>query len=234
MLLIVAHRRDVGAEALVHRWSAHDAHLLSCEDLSTAGWCHSLDYPGISTAVVGGRVISVRKIAGVLTLLPWVMPDQLINTVPADRAYVAGEMTAFLVSWLSELTCPVLNRPTATCLMGLNWRPEQWVHAAARAGIPVRPVHRRVVLSADPALEFAEDAPTTVTVIGRCCLGEADRVLAMHARRLAAVAGVDMLAAQFDGSDSDARLLGVDLRPDISSPAIADAILEYFSRSCGC
>jgi hypothetical protein len=234
MLVVVSDRHDTGAAALVHRWRAHEAQLLSCEDLSIAGWCHSLEHPGISTAVVGGRVISVNKIAGVLTLLPWVMPNQLINTVPEDRAYVAAEMTAFLVSWLSELTCPVLNRPTPACLMGPNWRPERWVHAAARAGIPVRPVRRHVALAADPAPEHAEGAPTTVMVIGGCCLGEADRMLAIHARRLAAVAGVDMLAVHFDRPDADARLVGADLRPDISSPAIADAILEYFSRSCGC
>jgi hypothetical protein len=234
MLLIVAHRGDIHAAALARRWRTHDAHLLSCEDLSTAGWCHSLEHPGASTAVVGGRVISVSKIAGVVTLLPCVMPEQLAHIVPADRTYVAAEMTAFLVWWLSELTCPVLNRPCPGCLMGPNWGPQQWVHAAARAGIPVRPVHRRVVLSADPAPEHTEGAPTTVTVIGGRCLGQADRILALHARRLAVVAGVDMFAAHFDGPDASARLLGADLRPDISSPAAADAILGAFDRSRGC
>jgi hypothetical protein len=234
MLLIVAHQDDRAAEALVRRWSAHDAHLLSCEDLSTGGWCHSLEHPGASTAIIGGRVINVRKVAGVLTLLPWVIADQLIHIVLADRTYVAAEMTAFLLSWLSELTCPVLNRPSPGCLMGPNWGLQQWVHVAAHAGIPVRPVHRRVALSADPAPERSDGAATTVTVIGSRCLGKADRMLAMYARRLAAVAGVDMLVAHFDAPDASARLLGAGIRPDISSPAIADAILETLTRSRAC
>jgi hypothetical protein len=234
MLLIVAHRGDADAAALLHRWGAHDAHLLSCEDLSIAGWCCRLRDSGASTAVVGGHVVGIEQISAVLTLLPCVTADQVIHIVPADRAYVAAEMTAFLVWWLSELVCPVLNRPSPGCLMGPNWRPQQWAHAAALAGIPVRPVHRRVALSADSAPDCAEVAATTVTVIGGRCLGEADRMLAMYARRLAAVAGVDMLAAHFDGPDARARLLGADLRPDISSPAIADAILGTLVGSRGC
>ena len=234
MLLVIAHRGDAAAQTLVHRWDAHDAHLLSCEDLSTAGWCHCLGDLGASTAVIGGRVVGIEQITAVLTLLPCVTADQLIHIVPADRIYVAAEMTAFLVSWLSELPCPVLNRPSPGCLMGPNWGVPQWVHAAADAGIPVRPVHRRVALWADPAPELAEVTPTSVTVIGGRCFGEADKRLAKHARRLAAMAGVDMLAVHFDGRDSGARLFGADLRPDISSTAIADAILETLDRSSEC
>jgi hypothetical protein len=118
--------------------------------------------------------------------------------------------------------------------MGPNWWPQQWVHAAARAGIPVRPVRWRVAPSADPAPTLPADASTTVTVIGPRCFGEADRMLAIHARRLAAVAGVDMLAVRFDRPDAGARLVRADLRPDISSPAIADALLDTLAGSRGC
>jgi hypothetical protein len=234
MLVVVSDRHDTGAAALVHRWRAHEAQLLSCEDLSIAGWCHSLQHPGASTAVVGGRVISVNKIAGVLTLLPYVMPDQLIDIVPEDRAYVAAEMMAFLVSWLHDLPCPVLNRPTPTCLMGLNWRPEQWVHAAAYLGIPVRKIRHRVSLTNAFSPQLSNASPTIVTVVGDRCFGSADDVLAMHALRLAALAGLDLLAVHFDRPEADARLVDADLRPDVSSPEIADAILEHFGRSCGC
>ena len=181
MLLVIAHRGDAAAQALVHRWGGHGAHLLSCEDLSLPGWCHYLGDLSASTAVIGGRIVGIERITAVLTLLPCVTADQLIHIVPGDRLYVAAEMTAFLVSWLSELPCPVLNRPSAGCLMGPNWGLPQWVHAAAQAGIPVHPLHRRVALSADPAPEFTEVTPTTVTVIGGRCLGEADSTLAMHA-----------------------------------------------------
>jgi hypothetical protein len=33
-------------------------------------------------------------------------------------------MKVFLLSWLSQLNCLVLNRPTPLCLSGSSWRPE--------------------------------------------------------------------------------------------------------------
>jgi hypothetical protein len=234
MLVIVANCRDATAQAIVRRWRDQDAQLLSCLDLSVTGWRHYLDDRNASTAVIGGRVIGLDRITGVLTLLPCVTADQLSHIVPEDRAYVAAEMMAFLVSWLSELTCPVLNRPTPACLMGPNWHPEQWVRAAAGIDIPVRPIRRRVALTTNLVSEDVELSPTTVTVIGGRDFGDVDSALAMHARKLAAVAGVEMLAVHFDGPRTDARLVGADLRPDLSSPEIGDAVLEYFGSFRGC
>jgi hypothetical protein len=46
-------------------------------------------------------------------------------------------------------------------------------------------------------------------------------------RRLAAAAGVDLLAVQFDGCGAGARFAGAHLWPDISQPEIADAVAAY-------
>ena len=59
-------------------------------------------------------------------------------------------MMAFLASWLNGLPSPVFNRPTPVCLMGPNWRQEQWVHAAADwntdpTRLPAQRVERRAV-----------------------------------------------------------------------------------------
>jgi hypothetical protein len=234
MLVIVAGRYDSEAQALASRWRDHDAHVLSCEDLSVTGWCHRLPDRGASTAVIGGRVISDAEITGVLTLLPCVTTQELVHIVPEDRAYVAAEMMAFLASWLHGLTCLVLNRPTPVSLMGPIWRREQWVHAAARIGIPIRPICRRSGLNTAPSADVAEVSPVTVTVVGDRWFGEADSVLAEHARRLAVTAGLDLLTVHFDGPEASARLLGADLRPDLSSPEIADAMLDTLRRRRGC
>jgi hypothetical protein len=234
MLVIVADCHDAEAVALVDRWRDHDARLLSISDLSTTGWCHPVAAPDPATAVVSGRVVAVETISGVLTLLPCVFAQDLVQIVPEDRGYVAVEMTAFLASWLFDLTCPVLNRPTPDCLMGPNWRPAQWAHAAAQLGIRVRPVRRHAALAGEAALPSAEPEPTTVTVIADRCFGEVDATLATHARRLAAEARVAILAVQFDGPTAGACMLGAGLRPEITSPVIADAILRQLSRSSGC
>jgi len=138
-------------------------------------------------------------------------------------------MNAFLISWLSRLKCPVLNRPTPSYLLGPNWRPQQWVYAAAQVGIPVRPVHQHIRLAAEALPQTPELSPVTVAVVGDRVFGSVDRVLATQSRSLADVAGVDLLAVHFSSHDSNAEFLGADLLPDVSSPDVAEAILEYLS-----
>jgi hypothetical protein len=234
MLVVLAGSRDRAARSLVARWSAYQARLVTCADLSVVGWRY---YPGAteaSTAVVGGRAVAAREIGGVLTRLPCVFEHELVRIVPAERAYVAAEMTAFLTSWLSGLRCPVLNRPTPTCLAGPNWRHEQWVYTAARVGIPVRPARRHAALSAGVAPEAPYPRPVvTVTVVGDRCIGRVTDDLASQARRLADVAGVDLLAVRFSGPEPGALFVGADPWPDVGTDAVADAVLEYLRGGSG-
>lgn len=169
----------------------------------------------------------VDEITAVFTRLPCVFDQELIDIVPGDRAYVAAEMTAFLLSWLSRLTCPVLNRPTPTCLSGPYWRQERWVYAAAQIGIPVQPVQRRAVLPHDHPAEPPDDGSVTVIVVGKQCLGEVDKTLATQARRLADVAQTDLLAVRFSSAESGATFISADAWPDALAEGATDAILAY-------
>ena len=234
MLVILASRHDAVARSLAARWAAEGAAVLTPRGLSTAGWRHRLGSPSDSAAVIDGRPVPVEELTGVLTHLWCVGVQDLAHIVPADREYVSMEMTAFLTSWLSSLKCPVLNRPTAACLAGPNWRPEEWAHRAARLGIPVRPVERRSAFGTEPAPPPPAAPQVTVTVVGPRCLGATDETLRRHARRLAAHAGVELLDVFFDADDARARFVGVSLWPDIGSPDIADAMLEHLKGGGTC
>lgn len=227
MLVVIASCLDEGARTLDDRWT--DVRVLTCEDLSVAGWRYRPG--GTSTAVVGGEIVPAAEISGVLTRRSRVLEWEPDHIVPGDRAYVAAEMTAFLRSWLSDLECPVLNRPAPTCLSGPGWCREQWVQTAARLGIPVRPVRWRL----GPSAGVREDEPAaTATVVGDRCLGAADHASAAWALRLARAAGVDLLAVRFGEAEGGFELLGADPWPDVSSPEVADAILEYLGESHRC
>jgi hypothetical protein len=234
MLAILASRHDEVARSLAARWAADGAALLTPRGLSVNGWRHHLGSPSDSVAIIDGRPVPVEELTGVLTRLWCVGVQDLPHIVPEDREYVSIEMSAFLTSWLSSLKCPVLNRPTATCLAGPNWQPEEWAHRAARLGIPVRTIERRSALGAEPSPPPSTEAHAKVTVVGARCLGAKDETLRLHARRLAEHAGVGLLDVLFDGDDARASFVGVSLWPDLGSPDIADAILEHLKGGGSC
>lgn len=228
MIIVVASRYDQGARTLVTRGGTDRVALLTCADLSVPGWRHYIAASGTSAAVIGGRQVALPEITGVVTCLPSVSELELLHIVPSDRPYVAAEMTAFLLAWLSALRCPVVNRPSPTCLSGPYWRPEQWAYVASQIGMRVQPVYRRVAFS--EASPPAVPESTTVTVVGERCLERVDTAVMMGARRLARAANVEMLAARFSDSGADAVFLGADPWPDLTSRETADAVLEYIEE----
>jgi hypothetical protein len=200
---------------------------LTAQDLSVAGWSQRLSLTDGGTAVAERKLVPQKEITGVLTLSPCVFEDELVDIVPEDRRYVAAEMTAFLLFWLSRLRCPVLNRPTATSLSGPYWRREKWVRVAAQAGIPVQPVRRHAAPPGSSVEEEALQDHTTVTVIGNRVFGEAEPDLQRQAQCLASLAGVELLAVHFSRAEHGARFVSADAFPNLSEDRLSEAVLEY-------
>lgn len=233
MLLVLARRRDSPAREFVAGLTA-DATLLTCDDLSVKGWRYA---PGdqVGTLVASGKQLMAAEVDGVLTRLPLVAASELAAIAASDRDYVAAEMTAFLAAWLSELSCPVLNRPTPLCLMGPPLRREEWVHLAAGLGVPVAPALRSVPGAAGtgPSGGGAASGSVVVSVVGRRCVGETDQSLRAAALAIAETAGVNLLRAVFAGPEDDAAFLGADYWPDVSDPGVAAAVTAYFTDGPG-
>ena len=224
MLLILANRSDYSARALADAWKK-DAVLITPGDLSTPGWRLYEDRNGLR-AVAGGRVIDAREISGVLTRMPSVGEQELFEIDSADRAFVAAEMTAFLLAWLTRLDCPVLNRPSPSCLCGPFWRHERWLTAARQAGLPAEPWRRDTRSPARPW--EAPPSPHSVIVAGNRCFGDVDATLKSHAQKLAQTAGADLLSVEFSGAERNARFLRTHLWPDLRLPEVSAALLECF------
>jgi hypothetical protein len=232
MRLVVAGQDDRQAQALVGRWGARRAALVTPADLSRPGWLLEVG-GGRSAAAVGDRVVPGEEVAAVVVRLADVPAHELEGIRAEDRAYAAAEMTAFLLAWLDVRSCPVVNRPTPGCLNGPAWRPEQWAAAAARAGMAVAPVRRLVPAGAAPTPPAAADEEVVVTVVGDQTLGGAHPRRAAQARRLAADAGVDLLAVCLAGDGPRAAFLGASAWPDLADPAVADA-LDAHLEAAGC
>lgn len=182
--------------------------------------------------MIDGESVDVSEVEGVLTRLPAAMPSELREIDRNDRHYVAIEMTACLVAWLSELECPVLNSPAPWSLMGPPWAPERWTLEARRLGIPVVEV-RSVVADLPAAAPPVAESPAadagrdmiTVTVVGRRVIGDATGISGDAALRLAGAAGVQLLRVHFAACEGrPPRFSAADFWLDLDDPRVAAAL----------
>lgn len=233
-LLVIASEWDEAARTLVERWAAFNACLITPSDLSMEGWRYLPGDLYNSVALASGSAVPVSEIQGVVTRLPWVYEHDLRHIIPSDRTYVAAEMSAFLVAWLTELPCKVLNRPTPVCLSGPFWRHEKWVHMAAQLGIPVSPAHRTAPIALSTTSGFAPlSGGNTITLVGQKHLGSAHPDLIEQARALALAADVELLAVSFSGPESDSTFVSATPWVDLADPLVADAVLSHILSDTG-
>jgi hypothetical protein len=217
MIVVVASGYDVRALRIVKHWGPQCAAILSAEDLCMPGWVLRVPLGPPVTAVIGGRTVPAEEIRGILTLRPCVFPEELQNIQSVHRKYVAAELNAFLLAWLTAQSCPVLNRPTSCCLTGPDWRPEQWTRAAASLGIPAQ-TRRRI--PSENAVPNAEEA-LEVMVVGEHCFGHEDPILRDRSLKLAQAADVELLLVRFsEGS----RFLSASVWLPFADTAVLEAV----------
>lgn len=144
MILLIAHRAAQRSLRAALRAAARgltgcpDIRLVAPAALSLPGWVHDPGSPAAGRLALDGETCPAGKVTAVLTALDAVWPADLPHVRAADRAFVAGEMTAFLRGWLAGLDCPVLDPPTALALSGPAGERAAWSAAAAALGVPDR------------------------------------------------------------------------------------------------
>lgn len=186
-------------------------------------WVHRLGAVGVAAAVTlpDGRRLDATTIRGVFNRLAAVPFGRYQPVHPADRAYVAEERAAFVLSWLHALPAPVLNRPTPGGLAG-RWRPaSEWTWLATRAGLPVADYrHDERTASRPPALP---NGATRVIVITGEVVGAA-LAPPLHAacRRLAGLADTAVLGIDFAAESGGAlTFAGATPLPDLRLGGLA-------------
>ena len=140
----------------------------------------------------------------------------------------------FLLAWLSEIDCPVANRPRPNCLCGPFWRHERWVLEAARIGLDVEPVLRRA--NADGGEYVSRDSRATRPA-SRSSASVASATStansARHALRLARATGVETLTAQFADSGAGMRFFTANPWPRLEDDEAATALLDHLVAPAG-
>jgi len=124
--------------------------LLTSEALSAmATWEHRVgsDSCAVSLRLSNGYGFSDHTLKGVLNRLMGPPQTILPQVMPADREYAVQELSAFYLSWLNSLSCPVLNPATPQGLSGRWYHASELVMLAHQAGLET-PTYRQS--AADP------------------------------------------------------------------------------------
>lgn len=229
MILIVASEVDEVARSVASSWSNGEATVMTPRDMCRTGWRLEPGRLQSGTFVASEKMRRVTEISGVITLLPFVFAEELVDIQQPDRQYVSAELTALMQYFLTNVETRVVNRPGPHTLYGPDWRQEQWVKKCGEVGLPVAPSHRNLqTILETPRVE---NGMRSVVVVGDKCVGEVEPDLEMKAVKLAARAGVTFLQINLNKTDEGERFHSAYLSPNLSDAKTRGALQEYFSMS---
>ncbi len=160
------------------------------------GWEHRVGTEGTRTSILlpGGQRLESHSAKGVLNRIPYLPVELFEGGRQEDRQYAQQEFTALLMSALSGLTCPVLNRPTAQGSGG-SWRHRsEWIMFAARAGLATLPYRQR---AGRPEMLAPRAAHTVFVAGGRAAGARAAAETREACVRLSEMARTALLGVEF-------------------------------------
>jgi hypothetical protein len=227
VIVILAAMRDDDTASLASELPARAA-ILTLAELAAERSC--LHDPGFerSTVTVEDDEIGVGEIAGIVNLLPAVLPDALTIFDPNEREYQASELHAWLLFFLSALRCPVVNRPTPLSLNGPVQGGLGWFALARASGVPVSAVS---VGSSEPDTSPEEGDVVEVACVGGVVVSPSGTAADRNTLQLARRANLEYLSARYV-RDGGTRLLfaGASSIPDARSAPDRAALADYFRR----
>jgi len=233
MILVVCSVVDDAAVKLAEEIrSFAAASVLTCRDLAMSK-C-ALRCPDVVASEINlhGHRVMANEIRGAVNLLPAVFPDELYFYPDSEREYQAAEFHALLTFFLAALPCPVVNRPTATSLVGPYSSRSAWLHVASNLTIPVAEVRLSSEDWANSQVMQAPGSPIEVVCLHGAVLSGSGPP-AEYACRLAAAAGVEYLRASFVRNDVGAALFSVSTVPNLRDAATRDGLIRLCHRWAG-
>jgi hypothetical protein len=145
--LILANPQDTTAfrvsTVLQHRHGAGAVRLFSSQELVYARqWSHTLFNSKIHNqlTLTDNTVIQPGADFVIFNRLDYLDAPHTAELPLSERTYALMELHALVLSWLTSLPCPILNRPAAQGLSGQPRSETAWRLLAAQAGLPTSPL----------------------------------------------------------------------------------------------
>lgn len=223
-IVIVGRKNDPSVQLLLGAWRGQGALLLSPGELTSRGFSHDPGRPEADRITLQGQTLEAASLLAVVPRLEAVTPGDLPHLRAIDRAYAAAESTAVLVSWLSSLACPVVNRPQASAPIGSGWSHGRWLREALQHGQAVEPARLEVKRGAP---DVTRGAGASVLVVGRETFAEdAHPSLEHRALALARASGTELLEVRFSSGEEGAGFAWANVLPQLT-PGVADALFRH-------
>lgn len=235
MILILCDPNDTLARAFRPVLAAAAAPT-PVEILTTAEFLYSASLTHWIGGDVGARAqvltrrlgsLGTDNLAGLINRVNVLPQDHLATVSPGDRSYVLQETQAVIASWLTALSCPVFNRPSAIALAGPMLGQTIWENYAAMCGLPV--VERPFDIDESDPPPLA--ATRSVIVFNGKAIGAGlDSATSAACCRLAHHAGFDLLEIAL--GQADGRDVFVDATPLVNLPAGGRSLASAIARAC--
>jgi hypothetical protein len=171
-------------------------------------------------------VLGIDQIAGVLCRITAILPQDLEQLHPEDRAFAASEMNAFLRAWLMQLSGRVCNEPSTASLAGPAWHPMRWRWLANQLGVPAVPGSFPTLDARGRDTRFKGERLTAL-VAGDEVIGTDDPAVIRDSLRLARTLGCGLLALHF-AKDRDWLLESAECCPDLDRHS-ATKLVEWLT-----
>jgi hypothetical protein len=213
MIVVVGSRHDSVATDLVASWPR--AALCSAEDIVSLGWVWPHRQLSSRTWIVNTKQVRDEDVTGVFIRRPTVYAEELATTHPADRAFLASEVHAFLMFVLATTSARVVN-PVCNGAFGEEaLRPERWSAVASEIGISVRPLR----VTSEPQRRTRYRI-YEVEVVGGEVFGDAPARVLDGARRLADALGLEWSVLLFDARHRLVTVTGARRPSDAAAAAL--------------
>jgi hypothetical protein len=230
VILVISNIANDAAPALVKSFPAGAASLIMASDVHKSFKVGIAVNDFLSSEVnISGTIIPVRKIRGVVTTIPYFLPQEFYYVAAADREYVCAELQAFFIYFLSELKCKKLNPPGRRIFTGLGGHKLEWLKTAGQLHIPVWPIHVKNGINANP-VNTSSVKITRCAIVGDQVAREdiPENVIA-HTRALSRAFSLPYISCLFATENGkDHYLLDIATIPDITPPENREAIINYF------
>lgn len=139
-LLVIAEANDADAvwcrQALAESFRGPVVQVTPSEIVMAPQLSHRLgtDHESVQLRLARGLTLDGHGLAGVVNRIQRLPDRHFVQAQGTEHGYAAAELQAFVLGWLSALTCPMFNAPTPACLFGPAHADLTARHMAALAG----------------------------------------------------------------------------------------------------